>query len=127
MSAPLIPGTYDYGKCFEHFVILECFKRINYFHPDYRLSYLRSPDGLEVDCIIERPGRPLLMLEIKSATRVHADQLRRLKQIAKELKAEVECVCFAQVTQALKFDDIFVYPWVNTVVGGFFVRVSYRV
>lgn len=111
LTIPLPQKTYEYGKLFEHFIILECFKLANYFYPDHRFSYLRTHDGLELDLVVERPGKPLLMIEIKSSTEVRKDHLKHLSRIAKELGKKAEYICLAQVPLALKFDEISVYPW----------------
>ena len=111
LSLPLSSRSYEYGNLFEHFVIIECYKLIQYFYPDYRLSHLRTHDDVEIDLVIERPGLPLLMIEIKSSTTVRSDHLRPLKQIKQELGNKVECTCFAQVPRAQNYDEITVFPW----------------
>lgn len=111
LTLELQPQTYGYGDLFEHFIILECYKLARYFFPDYRFSYLRTHDDLEIDLVVERPGKPLLLIEIKSANTIREDQVSAMQTIAAELGKKVETVCFAQVPRALKFDRITVYPW----------------
>ncbi|QLH41599.1 MAG: DUF4143 domain-containing protein [Coxiellaceae bacterium] len=67
LSAPLRPSTSMYGEIFEHFIIIECLKLASYFHQEYRFSYLQTKDGVEIDLVVERPGLPLLFIEIKSS------------------------------------------------------------
>lgn len=111
LALPLAESTYEYGKLFEHFIIVECYKLIHYFYPDYRLSYFRTHDGLEIDLIIERPGQPLLMIEIKSTETVRSDHVKTLQKIALEIDEPVEAICLARVAKPLKFDNVTVYPW----------------
>jgi predicted AAA+ superfamily ATPase len=111
LSLSVLSGTYEYGKLFEHFIILECWKLSHYFYPDDRLSYLRTHEGLEVDLIIERLGKPLLCIEIKSSTDVRKDHLKHLINIEKEFDKKAEYICLSQVKRAMKFGDITVYPW----------------
>lgn len=111
LAVPLSAGTYEYGKLFESFIVLECYKLANYFFPDYRLSYLRTQDGLEIDLVIERPGAALLFIEIKSTDKIRPDHLRPLQMVAKDFGDKAEYVCFACVDKALKFDQVMVYPW----------------
>ncbi len=113
LTLPVLPGTYEYGKLFEHFVILECHKLIRYFLPDYRISYLRTHDDLEIDLVVERPGLPLLLIEIKSGEEYNSTQLSHLRKLANSLGNQAEYACFSQVKQALKFDEIIVYPWME--------------
>lgn len=111
LSLSLSEGTYEYGKLFEQFVIVECYKLSHYFYPDYRLSYLRTYDGLEVDLVIERPGQPLLLIEVKSTEKIRADHIKSLQKIAAAFESPVEAICLARVPQVLKLDDVTVYPW----------------
>ena len=111
LSLPVSASTYEYGKLFEHLIVLECYKLINYFYPDYRLSYLRDQDALEIDLVVERPGKPLLMIEIKSAEEIQPKHLKPLHKVVEALGDQVEALCFARVPQALKFDSVTVYPW----------------
>ena len=66
----LVPRTTAFGNAFEHFLILEIARLNDYYQNDYSLSYLRTKDDAEVDLILERPGAPLLLIEIKSTARV---------------------------------------------------------
>ena len=111
LSLKLLRGTYEYGKLFEQFIVLECLKLASYFYPDYRFSYLRTHDGLELDLVVERPGLPLLMIEIKSAQELRAEHLKSLNEIEKEFGNKAEYVCLAQVNNAMKLGNVFVYPW----------------
>src|SRR5690606_30135459 len=70
LEVPVVPGTYEYGELFEQFVILEIKRLIDYHKPDWRLSYLRTKDGAEIDLIIERPGLKRVAIEIKSTERL---------------------------------------------------------
>lgn len=121
LETPITSRTYEYGQLFEHFVILECYKLSRYFFPDYRFSYLRTHDDLEIDLVIERPGSPILMIEIKSTDVVRADHVAALQKIASELGDRVEAICLAQVPRALKFDHVTVYPW-QTGIQKFFLK-----
>lgn len=70
LALPLPPGTYEYGTVFEHFIILEVKRLMEYRKPDWRLSYLRTKDDAEIDLIIERPGLKRAAVEIKSTFRI---------------------------------------------------------
>ena len=80
-AAPLLPGTYAYGRAFEHRVFLEVFYLNHYLQKDFNLYYLKTKSGVEVDLIIERPGEPDLLVEIKSTQRVQQDHLRGLAKM----------------------------------------------
>ena len=89
----LLPQTFAYGDYFEQFIITEYYKLCQYFYPDYRLHFLRTKDDFEIDLIIERPGKSLLFIEIKSGTHIDSDALSNLKKIHPDFPtAEFLCV-----------------------------------
>ncbi len=80
----MTPKTYSYGDSFEHFLISECFRLNEYLKLDFKISYLRTKDDLEIDLIIERPGEPDLLVEIKSTSKVTEEDARQLNLILKD-------------------------------------------
>jgi uncharacterized protein len=74
ISQELHEGTYLFGAAFEHFVILELIRLNDYYRRDFRFSYLRTPAGQEIDLVIDRPGAPVALVEIKSSTNVGEEE-----------------------------------------------------
>jgi predicted AAA+ superfamily ATPase len=70
LTVPIVPKTFSYGRAFEHYILAECVRLNSYFRRDFKLSYLKTKDDLEIDLIIERPGKPILVIEIKSTDEV---------------------------------------------------------
>ena len=62
----LSEGSHDFGNAFEHFIICEFYRLVRYIKPDWKLFYLRTSDGAEIDLVIERPRQKILLIEIKS-------------------------------------------------------------
>ena len=93
LRVPLLPQTYAFGNAFEHWIILECFRLNEYRQLDYRFSYLQTKDGGEIDLIIQRPGEPELLVEIKSASRVTEEQTAKVRRFQKTWDG----VCQAEV------------------------------
>ncbi len=110
LSVPLIPHTSYFGEVFEHYVIIECIKLANYFKSEYRFSYLQTKDDAEVDLIVERPGLPILFIEIKSAERVEQEKLRSFNTLCQDFGA-CESVCFSRDPYAKQMGNILVLPW----------------
>jgi uncharacterized protein len=110
LSVPLYSGNSAYGEIFEHYIILECMRLGNYFKPEYRFSYLKTKDDAEVDLIIERPGEPILFIEIKSSKNVRPEQLRNLKQLVKDFGV-CEAICLSMDTYAREIDHVKILPW----------------
>jgi predicted AAA+ superfamily ATPase len=65
---PILPRTTDFGNAFEAWFIFECFARNQYLKKDYKFSYLRTKDDVEIDLIIQKPNGDELLVEIKSAS-----------------------------------------------------------
>ena len=79
LGQSIIENTYAYGKAFEHFIILECFRLNEYFKKDFSFSYLRTKDDAEIDLIVDRPGQPTIIAEIKSSAIAQESDIRTLK------------------------------------------------
>ena len=102
-------STYEYGKLFETFILTQIRALIAYSRKDYTLHYIKTKDGAEVDLVIDRPGKNLMLIEIKSSQMVLETELKNLKIYSKDLLGEAFCVC--QESQARKVDDVLVMPW----------------
>lgn len=81
LRVPLVPGTFAFGEAFEHLILCEMIRLNEYLKMDYRFSYLRTKDDAEIDLIVERPGMPDLLIEIKSTGKISIDDYRTLKQL----------------------------------------------
>lgn len=121
LSVPLIASTSVYGEAFEHFIILECIKLAAYFKPEYRFSYLSTKDDVEVDLVVERPGKPILFIEIKSSANIQEHALSQLQLITRDF-GTCESVCFSQDLQAKQFGNIKAFPWRDGILKYFGTR-----
>lgn len=110
LSLPLLPSTSQYGDSFEHFIILQCIELAKYYHREFRFSYLRTKDDSEIDLIVERPGLPLLFIEIKSCDNVQPIHLSTLKRMAHDF-GNCEPICLSCDPYPKVFDGIKVLPW----------------
>lgn len=95
LSAPILPGTYEYGKAFEHFILCEIKRIVEYFNIECRLTYYKTSTGVEVDLILERPRQKTLLIEIKSKNQAVDQDIKSLK-IAREDFIESECYLVSQ-------------------------------
>src|SRR3990167_4430436 len=110
LSLPLLPSTFSYGSAFEHFIISECIRLASYYQKDYKFSYLRTVTDQEIDLIIERPGQPTLLLEIKSALEVNEQMAKPLRLLKKEFP-QAEGRILSNDPYAKRFDDVLALPW----------------
>jgi predicted AAA+ superfamily ATPase len=110
LTVSLLPQTYAFGNAFEHFLILEMHRLNEYQKLDFRFSYLKTHDGAEIDLIIERPGKPIALVEIKSTQRVTPQMIKHLETFSKEFSQCHACLLsLDEKTQ--KFGRVQSFPW----------------
>lgn len=109
LTIPLIPGNADYGRAFEHFWILEIMRMSAYRNLDYSFSYFATHD-VEVDLVIERPGKTTLFVEMKASEFVKESEIRGLKSLVEDVK-KTEAICISRDSRKRKIGPILVCPW----------------
>lgn len=77
----LTQGSPEYGKAFEHFIILELVAYLEYTNSRAELTYWRTSSGLEVDAVL---GDANVAIEIKSAREIQNHHLKGLKAFGEE-------------------------------------------
>lgn len=110
LSIPLTPKTAAYGEVFEHYIILEFIRLANYLEPEYRFSFMCTQGGVEVDLIVERPGKPLLCIEIKSTDIVKENDISSFIKLTEDL-AGCEAMVLSQDRFVKQFHHVTCYPW----------------
>jgi predicted AAA+ superfamily ATPase len=78
LNAPIVAGTYAYGRAFEHFIMCEAHRLNSYLRKDFKFSYLKTKSDLEIDLIINRPGQSKVLVEIKSTSQISDDDASTL-------------------------------------------------
>ncbi len=109
-SIPLVPKTTAYGDAFEHYILLEFIRLGSYFQPEYRYSYIRTENDVEVDLVVERPGKPLLCIEIRSSDTISENDVRSFGKFTKDIP-NCEAIVLSQDRFMKQFDHIKCYPW----------------
>ena len=104
------PQTYEWGRAFEHLVILEAHRLNAYLQFDYKFSYLKTQGQLEIDLIAERRGEPTWAIEIKSAAEIDIVELRRLKELAAAIPHS-RPVVFCTAPRRKVIEGVLVIPW----------------
>lgn len=110
LHLPLEKATFQYGKLFEQFIILEIYKLNLYFNKKFKLHYFQSKDGVEIDLVVERPGSKRKFIEIKSSNTIRSDKISNLISFSKEFK-ETDCICLCQTEQESIVEGVRVLPW----------------
>lgn len=109
-TVPLRPQTSAYGEAYEHYIILECIRLASYFNLDYRFSYLQTAAEAEIDLIVERPGKSLLCIEIKSSINVTESDIGQFLRLTKDIKNS-QAICFSQDRYPKQIHHVTVLPW----------------
>lgn len=81
----------DFGKAFEHFILMELRAYNSYYEVDYGIHFWRTKSGVEVDFVL---GGGEVAIEVKSSARVDSRDLRPLNtfmEIFSPRKAIVVC------------------------------------
>jgi len=110
LNVELVPQTFAYGQAFEHFVICEAVRLNEYGRKDYRFSYLETKDHAEVDLIVERPGKPNAMIEIKPTQKCNREHTTNLNAFSKT-KPDYEYFLFSQDKTEKQFGNVRCMPW----------------
>jgi predicted AAA+ superfamily ATPase len=110
LTVKLKPGTYAFGVAFEHFVLNEVVKLQSYKKKDFRLSYIRTKDNVEIDLIIERPGVPRALVEVKSTGFVTEEDVRALVLLGRDIPNS-EAFCLSLDPTARKISGVWSLPW----------------
>jgi uncharacterized protein len=95
LTVEMRPQTAQYGYAFEQLVINEINRLQTYLRKDFRLSYLLTEAGVEIDLIVERPGQKRAAIEIKSTTELREQDVKNLITLGKDIP-NCELFCFSQ-------------------------------
>ena len=112
LTLELHEQTYEYGNMFEQFIILECIKKNAYEQREFRFFYLLTKAGLEIDLIIERPGKPTVFIEIKSTKEIRAEHANALNRLAQDIPNGLYFI-LSRDTQSMVFDKVKAMPWIE--------------
>jgi len=106
--AEIRPRSELFGKCFEHFLILEIRAYLSYRRLTHRraMSYWRSTSGYEVDCVLG----DRIALEFKSSDCVSERHLRGLKALREEGLVRDYAVV-SMDPEPRRVDGITIHPW----------------
>ena len=109
LSGQLTQGSPPYGKAFEHFIVIEAARLLDYAEVEARLEFFKTTDGAEVDLILEFRDE-LWAIEIKASTQPGSSDIRGLKSFIKDHKY-TQAVCVCLTPRPFKSGDITFLPW----------------
>ena len=103
-----LAGSSDFGKSFEHYILMELAAYKAYREPDLDLRFWRTSTGQEVDFVL---GDMEVAIEAKSSSRVHTGHLRALRSLRAEYPVGSALVVCREAETRRLADGIEVLPW----------------
>jgi predicted AAA+ superfamily ATPase len=104
---PLV-GSAEFGKSFEHYILMEMRAYQAYRRPDIPIYFWRTSAGQEVDFIM---GDKELAVEIKSSARVHEGDTRSLVTLREDGPVKNTIIVSLDKEPRLLSNKIEVLPW----------------
>jgi len=102
------PGSAEFGKSFEHWVLMELRAWQAYRQPDTPICFWRTSTGQEVDFIV---GDMQLAIEVKGTARVHEGDLRGVRVLHEESRVRRTVVVCLEREPRRVTREIEVLPW----------------
>jgi predicted AAA+ superfamily ATPase len=102
------PGTPEFGKSFEHYILMELLAYQAYRNPDLPLHYWRTSSGMEVDFVV---GDLDVALEVKASARVHDGDLKGMRTLLSEQRPKHALVVCMESLSRVTNDGIRILPW----------------
>lgn len=109
LNTRLTASTYEFGRLFEHFVVLEIIKTNDMFEKGYELFYYRTERGDEID-IIACCGNRTLAIEIKSAIEPDISVVRKFARQMHKLDG-CQPYIFCRTKHPSLVEGVRVLPW----------------
>ena len=103
-------GTPEFGKSFEHYILMELKAYQAYRNPELDIRYWRTSSGFEVDFIL---GEMDLAIEVKASRRIHSGHTRGLKALQEEHSPNRIVIVSLEEQPRRIGPSIEVFPWQN--------------
>jgi predicted AAA+ superfamily ATPase len=101
-------GTPEFGKSFEHFILMELLAFQAYRSPDLPLYYWRTSSGMEVDFVV---GDLDVVLEVKASARVHDADLKGVRTLLGEYRPKHTLIVCMESLSRVTTDGVRILPW----------------
>lgn len=112
LDEPVKKSSSLYGTYFEHFIIQEIRKLSDYKKIRWNFSYLMTKDGVEIDLVLEKSNKPLILIEIKSAENIQSDDLTSFIKITRDFKS-ARAFCLSCDPREKQFEHVHCLHWLD--------------
>lgn len=100
-------GTPEFGKSFEHYILMELMAYQAYRQPEMEIAFWRTSTNQEVDFLINDKQ---LALEIKGG-KVHEGDIRNMKALLEDGSVGKAIIISLEKQKRKISSDIIIYPW----------------
>ena len=104
------PRGEQFGRAFEHFILMELAAHSAYTELDYQIRFWRTKSGQEVDFVL---GDGEVAIEVKGSNRIDRNDLKGLNAFAGDHKPKHSIVVCTESQPRLTDDGIRILPWSN--------------
>jgi len=101
-------GSPEFGKAFEHYILMELKAYQAYRNPDWPISFWRTSTGREVDFIL---GDKELAMEIKGSSRIHEGDIGSLQALLEDGPVKKCCIVCMENQPRQLTKNIESIPW----------------
>jgi uncharacterized protein len=101
-------GSHEFGKAFEHYILMELKAYQAYRNPDMPVTFWRTSTGREVDFIW---GDKELAIEIKGSSRVHEGDIGALQALLEDGPVKKCCIVCLEKQPRQLTKNIEAIPW----------------
>jgi predicted AAA+ superfamily ATPase len=101
-------GSQEFGKAFEHYILMELKAYQAYRNPDMPVTFWRTSTGREVDFIL---GDKDLAIEIKGSSRVHEGDIGGLQALLEDGPVKECCIVCLEKQPRQLTKNIEAIPW----------------
>lgn len=101
-------GSSEFGKSFEHYILMELKAYQAYRNPEMEISFWRTSSGQEVDFIL---GDKSVAIEIKGSRRVHEGDLYPMRVLRDDMPAKRHLIISLEEEERMVERGIEILPW----------------
>ena len=106
------PGTPEFGKAFEHYILMELKAYQAYKNPELDISFWRTAGGFEVDFLLAEKA---LAIEAKASPRVHEGHTKGLLALTEDGPVKRSLIVCLESEPRNLSNGIEIVPWENFV------------
>jgi len=101
-------GSQEFGKAFEHYILMELKAYQSYRNPDMPVTFWRTSTGREVDFIL---GDKEVAIEIKGSSRIHEGDIGTLQALLEDGPVKKCCIVGLEKQPRQLTINIEAIPW----------------